>query len=173
MVMPDRKKLAAPVLAQAVAFVVVLVIGGFTGHSRTPSGPGHRATPSASAGSSASVNTNAGSPSPAAKGGPKLTVKVVMTPSIGGVTLAGTQVNVLDSRTLASVASGPLDSGQEYAASVTGGKEYLVCLSPPTGWTSVIPGANSLGGNWICHSAHVGKGPQTVTFHLNPPGTRT
>ena len=37
MVMLDRRKLAAPLFAQAAAFVVVLVIGGFTGHAKTPS----------------------------------------------------------------------------------------------------------------------------------------
>ena len=46
MVTVDRRKLAAPLFAQAAAFVVVLVIGGFTGHSTTTSGPAHTATPS-------------------------------------------------------------------------------------------------------------------------------
>ena len=50
MVTVDRRKLAAPLFAQAAAFVVVLVIGGFTGHAKTPSpapGPGGTQGPTA------------------------------------------------------------------------------------------------------------------------------
>ena len=48
MVMLDRRKLAVPLFAQAGAFVVVLVIGGFTGHAqpKTPPGTGITASPS-------------------------------------------------------------------------------------------------------------------------------
>jgi hypothetical protein len=164
--MLDRRKLAAPVFAQATAFVVVLVIGGFTGHSPAPSQPAHPATTSPSA----SVGVNAAS-SPAAQGhGPKLTVKVV-TPAGPGLSLAGTQVAVLQNRTLTSVASGTLNSAQQYAVNVPSG-DYQVCLSPPNGLNSVVPSGHSLGSDWICNSTHVGTGPQTVTFRLTP-GTGT
>ncbi len=52
MVMLDRRKLAAPLFAQAAAFVAVLVIGGFTGHSTKAapsSGSGQTAGPTATA----------------------------------------------------------------------------------------------------------------------------
>ncbi len=58
MVTIDRSKLAAPVIAQAAAFVVVLVIGGFTGHSsKSPPTPAltRQASPSASSGTPAAA----------------------------------------------------------------------------------------------------------------------
>ena len=81
MVTLDRRKLAAPLVAQAAAFVAVLVIGGFTGHAATAApGTGHGATPGPSTAASASVSVSAsvGARSSATTGPAlKLTVKVV------------------------------------------------------------------------------------------------
>ena len=120
MVMLDRRKLAAPLFAQAAAFVVVLVIGGFTGHAKTPSGTTPGATPSASTRTS-----------PSASKGPalKLTVKVVEE-GTGGRSVSGSPVNVLPDGTLTSVVSGTLNSALEFAANVAAG-QYQVCISPP------------------------------------------
>src|ERR1700761_8965537 len=90
-VMLDRRRLAAPLFAQAGAFVVVLIIGGFTGHSSSGSPAGDGAAPSASAAvrptATASVPTDAGA-------GSKLTVKVSgAAASVGAV--AGSKVSVL------------------------------------------------------------------------------
>ena len=158
MVMLDRRKLAAPLFAQAAAFVVVLVIGGFTGHAKTPSGTAPGATPS----SSTSTRT-----SPSASKGPalKLTVKVVEV-GTGGRSVAGSPVNVLPDGTLTSVVSGSLNPALEFAANVAAG-QYQVCISPPAGWGSVVPTTHVLAG-WICSAADVRTAAQLVTFRLSP-----
>ena len=152
MVMLDRRKLAAPLFAQAAAFVVVLVIGGLTGHAKTTPGPGSGVTPSASA-------------SPSATRGPalKLTVKVVEE-GTGGRSVAGSPVNVLPDGTLTSVVSGTLNSALEFAANVPAG-QYQVCIDPPIGWESRVRTTNALGG-WICSPADLRTSPQLVTFRL-------
>ena len=152
--MLDRRKLAAPLFAQAAAFVVVLVIGGFTGHAKTTPGPGSGVTPSASA-------------SPSATKGPglKLTVKVVEQ-GTDGLSVSGSQVNVLENGTLTSVVSGTLDPALEFAANVPAG-QYQVCISPPIGWASAVRTTHALAG-WICSAADVRTAPQLVTFHLTP-----
>ena len=152
--MLDRRKLAAPLFAQAAAFVAVLVIGGFTGHASTTSGPAHAATPSASASTSASATK-----------GPahKLTVKVVEE-STDGLSVSGSQVNVLESGTLTSVVSGALNSALEFAANVPAG-QYQVCVDPPIGWVSAVRSTHVLAG-WICSAADVKTGPLLVTFRL-------
>jgi hypothetical protein len=153
-VMLDRRKLAAPLFAQAAAFVVVLVIGGFTGHAKTPSGTAPGATPNASTRTS-----------PSASKGPalKLTVKVVEEGT--GRSVSGSPVNVLPDGTLTSVVSGTLNSALEFAANVTAG-QYQVCISPPAGWGSVVPTTRELAG-WICSAADVRTAPQLVTFRLS------
>lgn len=158
MVMLDRRMLAAPLFAQAAAFVVVLVIGGFTGHAKTTSGPGSGVTPSAIA----SART-----SPSATKGPalKLTVKVVEE-GTDGLSVSGSQVNVLENGTLASVVSGILNSALEFAANLPAG-QYQVCISPPIGWASAVRTTHALAG-WICSAADVRTAPQLVTFHLTP-----
>ena len=125
MVMLDRRKLAAPLFAQAAAFVAVLVIGGFTGHASTTSGPAHGTTPSAST-----------SVSPSATKGPahKLTFKVVET-GTNGLSVSGSQVTVLADGTLTSVVSGALNSALEFAANVPAG-QYQVCVDAPIGRAS-------------------------------------
>ena len=163
MVMFDRRKLAAPLFAQAAAFVAVLVIGGFTGHTSTATtGSGGGVTPSASA----SVRTSATASAAATKGpGLKLTVKVVAD-STGGLSVAGSQVNVLRSGTLTSVASGALNPALEFAANVPAG-QYQVCIDPPIGWASAVRGTHLIGG-WICSAADLRTASQLVTFRLAP-----
>ena len=155
-VMLDRRMLAAPLFAQAAAFVVVLVIGGFTGHAKTTAGPGAGVTPSASTRTS-----------PSATKGPalKLTVKVVEE-GTDGLSVSGSQVNVLENGTLTSVVSGTLNSALEFAANVAAG-QYQVCISLPAGWGSVVPATHVLAG-WICSAADVRTAPQLVTFRLSP-----
>ena len=95
MVTVDRRKLAAPLFAQAAAFVVVLVIGGFTGHAKTPSpapGPGGTQGPAAT---TATPTASSASSKGAAL---KLTVQVIKDGD--GLPLPGTQVNVLQTGTL-------------------------------------------------------------------------
>ncbi len=156
MVMLDRRKLAAPLFAQAGAFVAVLVIGGFTGHASTTSGPVHAATPSASASTSASATK-----------GPahKLTVKVTEE-GTNGLSVSGSQVNVLADGTLTSVVSGTLNSALEFAANVPAG-QYQVCVDAPIGWSSAVRTTQVLAG-WICSAADVRTGSALVTFRLTP-----
>ena len=160
MVMLDRRKLAAPLFAQAAAFVAVLVIGGFTGHASTTAGPAHGTTPSASASSSSSTSASA-SKGPAHK----LTVKVVEERT-DGLSVSGSQVNVLEDGTLTSVVSGALNSALEFAANVPAG-QYQVCVDPPIGWASAVRTTHVLAG-WICSAADVKTGPLLVTFRLTP-----
>ncbi len=155
MVMLDRRKLAVPLFAQAGAFVVVLVIGGFTGHAqpKTP-GPAASASPSGTPG-----------PGTARGAGVKLSVKVTEQ-GTNGQSVSGSPVRVLQNGTLASVASGTLDAALGYAVNVSAG-QYEVCVRPPTGWGSTARGTEALAG-WICSAADLGKGPQLVTFRLTP-----
>jgi hypothetical protein len=161
----DRRKLAAPLFAQAAAFVAVLVVGGFTGHtSSTTTGAG--ATPSARARVTASPTTSVTASSAASKGPIlKLTVKVVETGS-DGLSVAGSEVNVLRNGTLASVATGVLNPALEFAANVPAG-QYQVCVSPPIGWASAVRSTHVLG-SWICSAADLRTSPQLVTFRLTP-----
>ena len=158
--MLDRRKLAAPLFAQAAAFVAVLVIGGFTGHASTTAGPAHGTTPSASASSSTSTSASA-SKGPAHK----LTVKVVEE-STDGLSVSGSQVNVLENGTLTSVVSGTLNSALEFAANVSAG-QYQVCVDAPIGWSSAVRTTHVLAG-WICSAADVRTGSALVTFRLTP-----
>jgi hypothetical protein len=157
----DRRKLAAPVLAQAAAFVVVLVIGGFTAHSSKTPGPAHQASPSASAKASASSSA----PDVTAGHGSKLTVKVVED-GTDGLSVSGSEVKVLQSTTLDTVASGTLSSALEFAANLPAGT-YQVCVKPPLGWGSSTKGTHVING-LICSPAQVGSGPVSVTYHLTP-----
>ena len=155
--MLDRRKLAAPLFAQAAAFVAVLVIGGFTGHSSTkaapPSGSGQTAGPTATA-----------SPSSASSKGAalKLTVRVIKDGD--GLPLPGTQVNVLQTGTLTSVVTGTLNPALEFASNVPAG-QYQVCIQPPIGWGSKVRTTHVLAG-WICSPADLRTSPQLVTFRL-------
>jgi hypothetical protein len=172
--MLDRRKLAVPLFAQAGAFVVVLVIGGFTGHAAPkPPAQGSQGTPGTAVAASPSSTG-----SPASAKGPELKLSVKVTEdgtnglSQAGDTVAGKQVRVLQNGSLASVASGTLSASgtrsteQEYAANVPPG-QYEVCIDPPIGWGSAVRGTQVLAG-WICSTADLRKGPQVVTFRLIP-----
>ncbi len=155
--MLDRRKLVAPLFAQAAAFVVVLVIGGFTSHAAKPAGPVvPGATPRASASTSASATKG-----PARK----LTVKVVVE-GTGPLSVSGSPVNVLANGTLSSVMSGALNSALEFAANVPAG-QYQVCVNPPPGWASAVRTTQVLA-DWICSAADASTGPQLVIFRLTP-----
>jgi hypothetical protein len=170
----DRRKLAVPLFAQAGAFVVVLVIGGFTGHAAAkPPTQGPQGTPGAAATASPS---SSGSPASAKGPALKLSVKVTENGTNGlsqaGDTVAGRKVRVLQTESLASAASGILSASgtqstaQEYAANLPAG-QYQVCIDPPIGWGSAVRSTQVLAG-WICSTADLRKGPQVVTFRLIP-----
>jgi len=158
-VMLDRRKLAAPLFAQAAAFVAVLIIGGFTGHASTkatpPSGSGQTAGPTASA---------TATPSSASSKGAALKLTVRVLKEGDGLSLSGSQVNVLQNGTLGSVTTGTLNSALEFAANVPAG-QYQVCINPPIGWDSKIRTTQVLAG-WICSPADLRTSPQLVTFRL-------
>ena len=158
MVTVDRRKLATLLFAQAAAFVVVLIIGGFTGHASTPPpgpGPGGTQTPTATATASSASSKGAAL---------KLTVKVIKDGD--GLPLPGSQVNVLQTGTLTSVVTGTLNSALEFASNVPAG-QYQVCIDPPPGWGSKVRTTHVLAG-WICSAADVKTGPLLVTFRLTP-----
>jgi hypothetical protein len=146
--------------AQASAFVVVLVIGGFTGHAaKTPSpapGPGGTQAPTATATASASSASSKGAAL-------KLTVKVIKDGD--GFPLPGTKVNVLQTGTLTSVVTGTLNQALEFASNVSTG-QYQVCIQPPVGWVSRVRTPRVLPG-WICSPADMRTSPQLVTFRLS------
>jgi hypothetical protein len=153
----DRRKLAAPLFAQAAAFVVVLVIGGFTGHSKSPSpapGPGGTQAPTATATASSASSKGATL---------KLTVKVIKDGD--GFPLPGTKVNVLQTGSLTSVVTGALNQSLEFASNVSAG-QYQVCIQPPVGWRSKVRTPSVLPG-WICSPADMRTSPQLVTFRLS------
>jgi hypothetical protein len=152
----DRRKLAAPLFAQAAAFVVVLVIGGFTGHAKTPA-PGASATKAPTA-------TFTPTASSASSKGAALKLTVRVTKDGDGLPLPGTQVNVLQTGTLTSVATGTLNPALEFASNVPAG-QYQVCIQPPIGWGSKVPTTHVLAG-WICTPADLRTSPQLVTFRL-------
>ena len=159
MVTVDRRKLATLLFAQAAAFVVVLIIGGFTGHASTPSpGPGPGGTPAPTATATATAS------SASSKGAAlKLTVKVIKDGD--GLPLPGSQVNVLQTGTLTSVVTGTLNPALEFASNVPAG-QYQVCIDPPPGWGSKVRTTHVLAG-WICSPADLRTSPQLVTFRLS------
>jgi hypothetical protein len=156
--MLDRRKLAAPLFAQAAAFVAVLIIGGFTGHSSPKAspapGPGQTPGPSVTASATSSASNQGAAL--------KLTVRVIKDGE--GLPLSGSQVNVLQTGTLTSVMTGTLNSSLEFAANVPAG-QYQVCLLPPIGWDSKVRTTHVLAG-WICSPADLRTSPQLVTFRL-------
>jgi hypothetical protein len=153
----DRRKLATLLFAQAAAFVVVLIIGGFTGHASTPPpGPGPGGTPAPTTTASASSASSKGAAL-------KLTVKVIKDGD--GLPLPGSQVNVLQTGTLTSVVTGTLNPALEFASNVPAG-QYQVCIDPPPGWGSKVRTTHVLAG-WICSPADLRTSPQLVTFRLS------
>ena len=167
MVTLDRRKLAAPVVAQAAAFVVVLVIGIFNGHTtKTPPPPAPAPTRSASPGARPPASST--SPAAAKNQGTKLTVTVVEN-SAGGLSVADSQVQVLRNGKTAVVASGTLNTARKFATNLPAG-EYEVCVNP-VGWVSAVPGTH-LDHGFICSPTAIGSAPQSVTFHVVPKTTQ-
>ena len=156
--MLDRRKLAVPLFAQAAAFVVVLVIGGFTGQSSPKAAPTSPVTftPSASATATASSASSKGASL-------KLTIKVIKDGE--GLPLSGSQVNVLQTGKLTSVVTGTLNPALEFASNVPAG-QYQVCIQPPIGWDSTVRTTHVLA-DWICSPADLRTTPQLVTFRLS------
>jgi hypothetical protein len=169
----DGRKLTAPLLAQAVAFAAVLVIGGLTGHgpaklvTRAPSSPTspatHQTSPATHQTSPSQVNTSTGDVT-------ELTVQIVQT--VGGVPLPTVVVKVFrDDRTLTPVPVVSIILNQavpETAKSVPVGHAYQVCAKPPRGWTFTGHGTGAVPGS-DCIMVGAGTLAQTVTFQLNPP----
>jgi hypothetical protein len=155
-VTPDLRKLAAPMVAQAVSFVAVLAVGAFVASSPpkvhvTPPKPHPSALPAA-------VSTF------------EMVVQAIQTKA--NVALAGRRVNVLRDGTLASGASGALNQEGLFTSRVPAGS-YQVCLRVPAdqepahGSTSGLPG-------WACYAVQVqaGTGTIRVTFSLVPKPVR-
>jgi hypothetical protein len=163
----DRRNLAAPVVAQAAAFVVVLVIGLFNGHTaKTPTpAPTRSASPG---GRPPSPAASSSSPAATKDQGTKLTVTVVEN-SAGGLSVADSQVRVLRNGTTVVVASGTLNTALKFATNLPAG-EYEVCVNP-VGWVSAVPGTH-LDHGFICSPTAIGSAPQSVTFHVVPKTTQ-
>jgi len=158
----DRSKLVAPVVAQAAAFVIVLVIGGFTGHSSKPPAPTPTSSPSPSPSpSSQSASTSAGAGGHQAK----LTVTVTQA-GTNGVSAAGSTVEILQAATLATVRSGTLNAALEFTATLPAGT-YQACVKPPADWTSSAKDTHVING-YICGPADLGSAAASVTLPLTP-----
>jgi hypothetical protein len=137
-------------VAQAVSFVVVLVIGVL-----------FVASPPSVHGSPPKVQPSA-SPAPTVT----VTVFPLNVQATGNVPLEGRQVTVLRAGTLASAASGALNSKGLFTVHVPVGS-YQVCLSVPADLEVAGGSASGLRG-WACSVAEVqaSTGASWVTFPL-------
>jgi hypothetical protein len=163
----DRRKLTAPVLAQAAAFVVVLVIGGLTGHGAAKPAPrpsSHPTSPAphgkvTSRGTTSTVTST------------ELTIQVA---PVAGVTMPSVAVKILkDDPAKTPVASAQLNQGFAVMRSVPAGHIYQVCVRPAFGWTFTGSSTGALAG-WDCKKVAATRQAQTVPFDLTPlPGTGT
>lgn len=162
MVTPDLRKLAAPMVAQAVSFVAVLVIGVFVATSK----PGVHVPPPRVRVSASTIHPSV---SPAAA---VSTFVLTVQATAKKVPLAGRQVSVLRAATLTSAASGPLNPEDLFTARVPAGS-YQVCLSLPTG-LEVAGGTESGWPGWACTAVLVqaDTGTSPVTFSLVPKPPR-
>lgn len=154
MVTPDRRKLAAPVVAQAVSFAAVLVIGALTVTSpRSVHVPPPVVHPSVS-------------PAAAVPG-----FVLVVRATVNDVALAGRRVTVLGDGTLSSAASGVLNGAGVFSARVPA-DSYQVCLSVPAGLEVVGAGSASGLPGWTCSAVRMQAGTGTVAFPLIPKTVR-
>jgi hypothetical protein len=160
----DPRRFAASLLALALSFVAVLILGAASGQARgvelrvaavqlqeTPL-PGQPATPQPTATPQTSKVPRSFSRASAA--------------ALVSDTFDGSQVAVLNARSLRLVASGQLDPDGTFTTRVTAGS-YLVCLSSPNGWKPVSDAVNLIYG-WICTAKRVGASTATVKFMLAP-----
>jgi len=139
MVTPDLRRRAAPMVAQGVAFVAVLVIGALVASSPKPVPLPPPKVPS-----------------------PAVQKFVLAVQATANVPLAGQHVIVLRNGTLASAASGALSKEDLFIAWVPAGS-YQVCLSVPAG-LEVAGGSPS---GLACSAAQVpGTGTGFVAFVL-------
>jgi hypothetical protein len=164
--MPDRRRLAASVLALAVSFAAVLILGAASGQAHgvelevaavsvqeTPL-PGQPAKPRPTA-------------TPRTSGEPRSSSRA-STAALVSDTFYGSQVVVLEAKSLRLVASGQLNPGDNFTTRVTEGS-YLVCLSPPSGWKPASDAVSRIPG-WICTTVKpVGASAATVIFRLVRP----
>lgn len=192
----DLWRLATPLLAVGVSFIVVLIIGA----SSTGGSPNPKPTPTPSAQHSVDLTIMAVA-QPAGQGQPQnsqsaLAPSATHSSSNGGVAIPGTQPTS-ESPSSSVSSSSPAASASPSARVLPGGstvtvlnattlrlvvthhlnthnsytthvpeQSYLVCLRPPKGWGSASGDILSLG-SWICKQ--IGPGPAKVTFGLVPP----
>jgi hypothetical protein len=164
---PERRKFAAPVLAQAASFVVVLVIGGFIGHSPATGSPGPTRT---------SATPSAGTSSPSGVKGHQsgVSVEVPLNAADSGIAV-NIPVKVLNGTTGSTVVSGVLTRNAQNSQLARDeplpAGTYQVCAQPPAGLRFTDKNTDALPG-WVCMIAIVTPGEQTpVVFHLAPgPG---
>ena len=154
MVMLDRRKLAAPLFAQAGAFVAVLVIGGFTGHASTTFRT--RARGYAECQRQHHRIGYQGTRAQAHRQGDRRGHQRPERFRQPGERAGGRDAD--QRRTL--------NSALEFAANVPAG-QYQVCVDAPIGWSSAVRTTQVLAG-WICSAADVRTGSVLVTFRLTP-----
>ena len=147
-----RRPVITAVGVAVTGLVIALTIVFMTPSGRSGNPPSHPSTGTSSPATRGPVNKLPVN---------KLTVKVVK--NGGGLPLPGSPVKVLQSATLASVASGTLNQVLEFASNLRAG-QYQVCILPPVGWVSKST-THVLTG-WVCSSADLRTSPQLVTFHL-------
>jgi hypothetical protein len=159
----DRRKLAAPVFAQAAAFIVVFVIGVLSGPHGTPAPqPSHTPTPTPNP---PTQHVTVSPPGSTTRQLSALTVEVFE----GTAPVPGIPVQVLKSLTLTSEASGVTTQGSPgtpmgMTTDVDVG-DYQVCVKPPVGWTFTGQNTDALLGS-DCSLVHVGPSAQTVQFRF-------
>jgi hypothetical protein len=149
----DLWRLATPLLAVGVSFVVVLIIGAASPGSPTPTisptpTPTPTTTPTPPALHSA-ITITAASASPKTRVLPR-----------------GSTVTVYSATTLQRIVTNHLTTKNSYTTQVPV-HSYLVCLRPPGNWRSASGDTISLG-SWICKAKQIGPGPATVNFSLVP-----
>jgi hypothetical protein len=152
-VTPDLRKRAAPVVAQGVSFVAVLVIALI---AASPSS-GHVAPRGVRSPTSPSPT----SPAPAAPG-----LEMVVLATANGQPLPRDRVVVLADRTLGRVSSGALNAVGIFTADLPVGS-YQVCVSVPADLEVAGGSASGLPG-WACSALQVKAGAATslVKFSL-------
>jgi hypothetical protein len=184
--MYDRRRLTAPVLALGVSFIAVLIAGAVFGqapvprhlvldtvklevqaqaipqptHTVTPPPPRHTVTPR--------LHRHTATPRPTVKPrtspGPRASTRAPTAALFSGA-FSGSQVAVLDARSLRLIVSSHLGPGGTFTTQVTDDSSYLVCLVPPHGWMPV-PDITGDSPDWTCKVTHVGAGTAIVSFSL-------
>lgn len=177
---PDRRRLGAPVLALGVSFIAVLIAGAVSGHvpvprpqvldtvklevqaqalplathTATPPPPRHTVTPRPTV-------------KPRTSPVPRASTRV-STADLLPRALSGSQVAVLDAKSLRLIVSSHLGPGGTFTTQVTDDSSYLVCLVPPHGWTPV-PDITGDSPDWTCKVRHVEAETAIVSFSLERP----